>query len=57
MEKNQLGICATCHWFEGDRENDELMGHCHYDSPSMAGFPCIYPDNWCGDHKDQLKGG
>ncbi len=55
MSTSETGNCDTCHWFEGDRDNDCLLGQCRYDSPSMGGFPSVYPDNWCGDHRAILR--
>lgn len=47
--------CRACHWFEGYREDELELGECHYNSPTKGGFPQVYPDNWCGDHRNQLK--
>jgi hypothetical protein len=27
------------------------IGRCRRHAPAMAGFPAVYPDDWCGDHK------
>ena len=52
---NIAGVCATCHWFGGDREGNLELGSCHYDSPATSGFPPVYPDVWCGDHEYILR--
>lgn len=49
------GNFATCHWFKGDREDNNELGHCHYDSPASTGFPTVYSDDWCGDHQCELR--
>ena len=52
----ESGNCDTCHWFEGYREDELELGECHNNSPTtIGGFPQVYPDNWCGDHRNQLK--
>jgi hypothetical protein len=27
------------------------IGRCRKHAPVLAGFPAVYPDDWCGDHK------
>lgn len=27
------------------------IGRCRNHSPTMNGYPAVYPDDWCGDHK------
>jgi hypothetical protein len=44
--------CATCMWCV---EKGKL-GRCHRRSPTMNGYPVIFPNDWCGDHKlDETK--
>lgn len=49
--------CVTCMWFvekkaAGDSQADgRLFGRCRRHAPTMTGFPAVYGDDWCGDHK------
>ena len=36
-------LCETCMFFCNMR--------CRKRSPTMKGFPAVYPTDWCGDHK------
>jgi hypothetical protein len=27
------------------------LGRCRRHAPTMSGFPVVYEDDWCGDHK------
>ena len=56
--------CATCMWFiaKAGQENDygqdpvRLLGRCRRHAPTMSGFPAVFTDDWCGDHKlDETK--
>ena len=52
--------CATCMWFveKGpprvpSRANSlrRILGRCRRHAPTMSGFPAVFDDDWCGDHK------
>ena len=39
---------------EGDLEhgpNRGAVGRCHKRAPTMEGFPVVFGNDWCGDHK------
>lgn len=58
--------CKTCMWFvpkavseerkrelgfaEGDLKLFDL-GRCRRHAPTMNGFPAVFVNDWCGDHK------
>ena len=45
--------CSTCMYFVG---RGETLGRCRAHAPTMKGFPVVYKDDWCGDHKlDESK--
>lgn len=54
-------LCATCMWYVEKRTDavqqaGHLVGRCRRHSPSMNGYPVVYTDDWCGDHKlDETK--
>lgn len=41
-------VCSTCRFFV-PKENDK--GRCRRHAPTMDGYPVVYPNDWCGDHK------
>ena len=48
--------CATCMWFvtkeksEG-KDNIAPIGRCRRHAPTMNGYPVVFENDWCGDHK------
>ena len=49
--------CKTCMWFvpkkKTDREQGQGydLGRCRKHAPTMSGFPAVFVNDWCGDHK------
>jgi hypothetical protein len=47
--------CRTCMWFAPklpeDPGFDVRIGRCRRHAPTMAGYPAVFPHDWCGDHK------
>ena len=48
--------CATCMWFvekqrSGPTNADRFLGRCRRHAPTMNGFPAVFNQDWCGDHK------
>ena len=48
--------CRTCMWFvEKARPQDPLLqrviGRCRRHAPTMNGYPVVFAEDWCGDHK------
>ena len=49
--------CKTCMWyvekkFLGLQHLDKSsFGRCRKNCPTMNGFPAVYGNDWCGDHK------
>lgn len=41
--------CATCMW--SILKEPALIGRCRRHAPTMSGYPAVYPEDWCGDHK------
>lgn len=41
--------CHTCMWFVPKGQTG--LGRCRRHAPTMAGYPVVYRDDWCGDHK------
>lgn len=57
--------CQTCAWFL-EKETiikknyptipDQTIGRCRRHAPTFNGFPAVYMNDWCGDHRlDQDK--
>jgi hypothetical protein len=54
--------CATCMWFVekvGDyakKPGEKSIGRCRRHAPTMNGYPVVFDNDWCGDHKlDETK--
>jgi hypothetical protein len=50
--------CSTCIWFVpkfGDApvkpEGHKIVGRCRRHAPTMNGYPVVYMNDWCGDHR------
>lgn len=47
-------ICESCRFYVPRRSKDEgtlTAGRCRRRAPTMDGFPVVWYDDWCGDHK------
>lgn len=50
--------CASCMWFveKGAQNAASTLGRCRRHAPTMNGWPAVYNNDWCGDHKiDEVK--
>ena len=55
--------CRTCMYYApkmglpGGPDSDvnvlkeAIVGRCRRHAPTMNGWPVMFPDDWCGDHK------
>jgi len=48
--------CKSCMWFvekqnSSVQREDKLIGRCRRHAPTMNGYPVVYSNDWCGDHK------
>jgi len=48
--------CASCMWYVAKVSNavqrsDHVIGRCRRHAPTMNGYPVVFSDDWCGDHK------
>ena len=41
--------CRTCMWYVPKYTGQ--LGRCRHHSPTMKGYPAVFPTDWCGDHK------
>lgn len=67
QHRSQHMRCETCMWFVPKRgameenttaemEQGVRIGRCRQSSPTMKGWPAMFPTDWCGDHKlDETK--
>jgi len=50
-------MCRTCMWFAektptiAQTVQARKIGRCRRHAPTMNGYPVVYNDDWCGDHK------
>jgi len=50
--------CKSCIWFVPKEVNTipvYHLGRCRRHAPTMNGFPVVYVNDWCGDHKVDEK--
>lgn len=51
--------CATCMWYVPKAVAEERpveIGRCRRHAPTHNGYPAVFPNDWCGDHKlDETK--
>ena len=45
----QTHTCAFCAFYVAKLSG--AAGRCRRHAPTMAGFPVVFPTDWCGDHK------
>jgi len=49
--------CTTCIWYAIKRADDPNnagsfeIGGCRRRAPTMNGYPVVFDNDWCGDHK------
>lgn len=59
--------CGTCMWYvekardpATDAEHGppaNPLGRCRRHAPTMGGYPAVFANDWCGDHRlDENKG-
>jgi len=47
-------LCESCMWFVRKQANTttlKLIGRCRRHAPTMNGYPVVFGNDWCGDHK------
>ena len=50
-------LCACCMWYVNKKSIQptsgvvRIIGRCRRHAPTMSGYPVVYGDDWCGDHK------
>lgn len=44
--------CSTCMYYVKKKSDaPKEIGRCRRNAPTMKGFPAVFPNDWCGDHK------
>lgn len=49
--------CKTCMWFLAKHPSGRIVteaysiGRCRRHAPTMNGFPVVFVNDWCGDHR------
>lgn len=52
IHKSESMLCKTCMFFV----QRGIIGRCRERSPTLKGWPVMFPDDWCGAHKlDEQK--
>lgn len=54
----QTGMkCRTCIWFVAKEQISAIkpdalvVGRCRRHAPTMGGYPVVFVNDWCGDHR------
>jgi hypothetical protein len=57
MHKSACMRCLTCAFFVPKAKtsstllDDPVLGRCRKHAPTMNGWPAVFENDWCGDHK------
>ncbi len=44
--------CKTCMWFVFKATTTPTtLGRCRRHAPTLSGYPAVFENDWCGDHK------
>ena len=44
--------CKSCMWFAPKQAGQFThIGRCRRHAPTMNGYPVVFVNDWCGDHK------
>lgn len=55
--RSKTMCCKTCMWFFRKDPNGPVsshyfhLGRCRRHAPTMSGYPAVFENDWCGDHK------
>jgi hypothetical protein len=45
--------CSSCMWYCAKTiyDKEAKLGRCRRRAPTISGYPAVFGDDWCGDHK------
>lgn len=46
--------CQTCVFYVPKKSSSECtteIGRCRRNAPTLKGFPAVFPNDWCGEHR------
>ena len=49
-QRSAMMLCQCCMYFV-PKEPSEQLGRCRRHAPTMGGYPVVFKNDWCGDHK------
>ena len=54
--RSQNMLCGTCTFFVQKitsrvQRATHVIGRCRRSAPTMKGYPVVFTDDWCGEHK------
>lgn len=47
-------LCKKCIWFVPKQPNNKIgydLGRCRRHAPTISGYPVVFVNDWCGDHR------
>lgn len=53
MHRSAGMVCKTCMWYvpKTSAVGTKEVGRCRRHAPTMSGYPVVYFNDWCGDHR------
>ena len=51
--KSENMLCKTCMFYVPKRSG--AVGRCRCKAPTIKGWPVMFPTDWCGVHKLEIK--
>lgn len=58
IHRSSMMKCSSCMWYvqkvkteNACKNQNNVLGRCRKHAPTMNGFPAVFPNDWCGDHK------
>ncbi|MCK5015927.1 MAG: hypothetical protein KAS32_02555 [Candidatus Peribacteraceae bacterium] len=56
IHRSKHMLCGACMFFvekkcKTKQKLQDSIGRCRKHSPTLDGWPAVFPGDWCGDHK------
>lgn len=53
VHRSSIMLCKTCMYYVPKQSTTSSTGtgRCRRHAPTMSGYPVVFPNDWCGDHK------
>ena len=54
IHRSKMMLCRTCMFFvekKALKTRGKKVGRCRRNAPTRSGYPVVFKDDWCGNHK------